>query len=163
MIGDRWESARTGTICRVGPPGTGWAVVGHAGTNAIATLLGYVSALAGLSIIATVWAAMMTGIFLGAVIMYTPAVLPLTVPLAIVGFIVVGVRSLATKRRLMPAGLAAALLSIFLIVAVCNALFWYEDGPGIYRTLATWLLLLAYIVAWSAPRRGDIAGVTDRL
>lgn len=225
MLGDRWESRRTGNIYRVGAPGTSWAVVGHAGTNALATFLGYFAALAGLSLIATVWAAIMTGILLGAVVMYLPAVLPLTVPLALVGFIVVGVRGLVTKRRLMPVGLAAVLLLIFLILAICNALFWYEDGPGVYRTLAsvpvmavacavigvpavlrqrravgalflaqavvfasayldamgnrtfanatlrydnllslaTWLLLVAYSVAWFAPRRGEIVGVTDRL
>ena len=137
MIGDLWESPNTGQIYEIGEPGKPWRPVGEADGNALLGAFAYVGAVGSLTILANVWASVMIGLLLGAALMYLPTVLPLSVPLTLLGCLVVTIRVLTRRCRLRPLVVTGAALVAFLVVAACNAVFWYGGAENIYRMLAS--------------------------
>ena len=160
MMGDLWASPRTGNVYRVGQRGTSWKVVGHVDClgpfGGLGALLGYAGAAAGLSVMAGVVSAAMLGLLVGAVLMFLPAVIPLTVTVLPLLLVVVGVRSLVTRRRLAPVLLAAALFAVLLVVVVLHVVYWQHARPGVYLTLASAPLmpvLTAALAIWALTQR----------
>lgn len=160
MIGDLWASRRTGTIYRVGPRGTSWATVGHVDDlgpfGGLGALLGYAGGAAGLSVMAGAVSAAMLGLLAGAILMFLPAVIPLTVTVLPLLLVVVGVRSLVTRRRLTPVLLTAALFAVLLVVVVLHVVYWQHAQPGLYLTLASAPLmpvLTAALAVWALSQR----------
>lgn len=160
MIGDLWASKRTGTIYRVGPRGTSWAAVGHVDDlgpfGGLGALLGYAGAALGLSVMASAFAAGFLGMVLGAILMFLPAVIPLTVTVPPLLLVVVGVRSLVTRRRLAPVLLTAALFAVLLVVVVLHIVYWQHAQPGPYLALASAPLMpvvTAALAVWALSRR----------
>lgn len=160
MIGDLWASKRTGNIYRVGRRGASWDVVGHVDDlgafGGLPTLLGFAGAAAGLSVMAGVVSAVMLGLLAGAILMFIPAVIPLTVTVLPLLLVVVGVRSLVTRRRLAPVLFAAALFVVLLAVVVLHVVFWQHARPGLYVTFASAPLmpvLTAALAVWALSRR----------
>jgi hypothetical protein len=126
-----WESPSTGTIYRVGRPGEHWEAVGLSFGGPLSSLLAYAAALlviiAGLS----AWLVALGVLVAGTLLMYLPAVLPLTVPLALAAFLATVVRVLAGRRRASTLVPVTILLLVFLGTVVLNAAFWYSGrGPG---------------------------------
>lgn len=160
MIGDLWVSPRTGNVYRVGQRGTAWAVVGHASqlhTSAISlpALLGFAGAAAGLSIVAAVAAAAMTGLLLGAIVMYFPVAIPFSIPVLFLLMIGLAIRSLATRRPLMPVGWMAAAFGVLLVIAVLHVVFW-RTHAGLYVQIASLPLMAVLtfgLAVWACARK----------
>lgn len=147
MIGDLWESPQTGRIYEVGEPGARWRTVGQADGNVIQGALVYLGAVSGLAVLANAWVATMVGLLLGTALIYLPAVLPLTVPLALLAFLVVAIRAVITRRRLGSVALTGLMVGAFLVIAVLNAVLWHHSAPNAYQAVAALPIMAALAAA----------------
>lgn len=126
MIGDLWESPKTGKIYRVGPKGTDWEVVGQA-QNPLWAVFGSAALGLGAFLLMNLWLAVMVGVIGGAVVMYLPMALPFSVPLVLLGCVIVAIRALVRRRRFTPVLVAWAFGGVFVVAALANAVFWYDN------------------------------------
>lgn len=142
MIGDLWASKQTGNIYRVGPRGSAWAVVGHVDDlrggwllGSLGPLLGYFAAALGASVVLVVFTAAFLGLVLGAIVMYFPVAAPFSIPILLLGLIVVGIRSIATSRPKGPVAAAALAFVAVLVLVVLHFVYWPDRGW--YVTIAS--------------------------
>lgn len=126
MIGDLWASPRTGRIYRDRAsehPLAGRRSRGRPRWVRARATSGLRRGAIGLGVLSTVAVAAFLGFVLGAVLMALPVAYPLSVPALFVVLLVVGIRSLVTRRSLRPVMLARMAWLVLLAVVVPHVIF----------------------------------------